>query len=266
MNSRNIFPAALLLTGLLPALKATAAGAQGQKTFEAEVAPPSPIPNNDETEVLAHGFMARNGMIRENEEKDRPRYKISSKWKLTDRVRDQGHELLIMQIVDRVEEKEQRRFEFEVLVLIDNQGQKTIARFEDVYVLPQSVIVKIGHAEPTSGDTSFYYVELAGPSLIAALKSAHSGYRYHGFMGTIIPGGKADFDPTPGRTWRVVDATFDLRRGSTGETLDIQAYQFDADFEGYFSGAIPKRASSGVAGVSVGPWGQSAVLEIITSR
>ena len=58
------------------------------------------------------------------------------------------------------------------------------------------------------------------------------------------PDGKASFDPTPGRTWKVKNATFSLRRGLTHETDDVYADQLDDDFSGYFSGSVGH----------VGPW------------
>ncbi|MCC6277936.1 MAG: hypothetical protein IT289_08490 [Oligoflexia bacterium] len=206
--------------------------------------------------------MKSQGLIKESEEVDLPELGISTKWSATALVHKGKIDLLVMKLVTTLKDgKTEESSEFEVLAVTKENRKHKIKSFESVIQIPQKIIAKVGGLPDGPGNVSYYYVELSGESVIAALKSVMTGTPYAGFLGIVVPGPKAKYDPTPNRTWRIVDATFDLRRGSTGEGLDIQAYQLDEDFHGYFSGAVPTKSSTGLDGVQVGPWFQAFVIE-----
>ena len=124
--------------------------------------------------------------------------------------------------------------------------------------------VKQTHLNPI-----LYYVELTDQaSIIAAMKAVLMGETYGGFSGEAIPGAKATFDPTPGREWKIVRPRFSISRGNSGETLDIQAAQLDADFSGYFKGALKgkiKVKGEVVPTLLVTPWGDSTIRRYLSA-
>jgi hypothetical protein len=125
---------------------------------------------------------------------------------------------------------------------------KSFKRFEEAVAVPPALQVAFGQQDAREAP-SFYYVELAAAG--DAWKSILAGVVYEGFSASISaknvvsspsgltgePDGKATFDPTPNRTWKLRDATYSLRRGLTNETDDVYADQLDADFAAYFSGS-----------------------------
>lgn len=139
--------------------------------------------------------------------------------------------------------------------------------FEDAIALPSSLRVGIGNVFPDYDEQGaqipgltpdLYYAELAGDSVSAAMKSVVATAHYCGFGGLVIPGGKATFDPTPDRTWRVVDGFFSLRRGNSHEVGDIRPAHWDGEFDAYFSGAVPMQTTvdgKQVTGAQILPWG-----------
>lgn len=195
------------------------------------------------------------------DEYDFPDIGISSRWDAVGARSYEGTKLVIfrqLEIANGVVSKHSD--EFDVLALVDGK----LLKFERAFQIPRSVVARISHAKESEIDSSSYVVELADvPSVSDALKSMCAGIKYYGFSGVVVAGGKASYDPTPGRTWRVLDPRFNLRRGSSHETGDIQAYHWDEHFEAYFNGAVHMAASTGEVGAQVLPWGQSAVVELL---
>lgn len=217
-------------------------------------------------EVEALKFLDQLGL--KNGEGEIPSVNGAYRWKLEKELQiADGKTLLLMKLAQFQNGSEIGLApEFDVIV---KDGQQLRA-FEDVYEIPSSMVVKISakdfETRPESIRNIFYYVELNDrSSIIAAMKSLATSQRYHGFSGVVIDGGKAHFDPTPGRTWRVLGGTFDLRRGVTAEVGDIQSYQLDGDFNAYFDGALKAKAPNGVEGAWVAPWGQSAVVSLVST-
>ncbi len=125
----------------------------------------------------------------------------------------------------------------EVLAM-DSSGK--IGRFESVVHVPAKIRVGIAQQLGKS-----FYAELDGASAIDAWKAILSQTPYWGINGYPANNGKLSFDPTPGRTWKLEKVTYSLRRGLTGEALDVYAHEFDDDFEGTNRGCGGQVASWG---------------------
>ncbi len=223
------------------------------------------------SEISVRKFLEKNELIPAGSEFSYPEIGISTKFEI-DEVREfEGKRLIIVKSFNRIKtpgetDQIQKSQEFEVIV---QKPDCNLSKFEDVFRIPRVLDVKIGHTNyeeivRTFPMYSFYYATLTErSSIIDAMKSVFSGIRYFGFSGYVVKSQPLSFDKTPNRSWSVVDAKFSLRRGMSGEAGDIQAYQLDGDFEGYFAGAIIKRTSIGADGAWIAPWGQAAVLEVI---
>lgn len=182
------------------------------------------------------------------------------KWRATETVFYDQKTLIIFRLVDVIKNVVRDSREFEVIAL---KKDGTFGKFEDVFDLPESAVFKIGKLENCKDPgLTYYYVELKGDSLVAAYKSLFTGNIYHGFTGYITANQKQEFDPTPNRSWRVIDGTYSLKRGMTPEVLDIQSYQLDADFKAYTASTMTT-SPSGIIAAKVSPWGQSAVLNVV---
>lgn len=194
---------------------------------------------------------------------NKPEFGIETKWELRQIQHDStGDSFLIMRLVQYIDGAEVA-FSREFDVLAMSQGQ--LRAFEEIVPIPDQLPVRIGSEDtpvPSPPDNSnYYYATLKDRnSVIAALKSLKTGIRYHGFSGIVISGA-SNIDPTPGRTWRVVDAEFSLRRGSTAEALDIIPGHFDDNFQAAWNGGVRTMSSLGIEGVSVAPYGFSSVLD-----
>jgi hypothetical protein len=134
---------------------------------------------------------------------------------------------------------------------------RAMKRFEDVVEIPARLQLGIGegYTYGPGGEkeiaTNFYYVELTGEDATSALKSIYGQIQYSGLSAAISaknidhsgpslrgePDGAVSFDPTPARTWKLADAHYSLRRGSTAEILDVYSGQIDGDFAAYYSGS-----------------------------
>lgn len=203
-------------------------------------------------------------------ETDMPSIGLVRRWHLSTITKaPNGVQLLVMRIgsyFDGEKVPSEISREFDVVGLKDGH----VVRFEDAVDIPDRVVATVAHQNyeifavqnPVLKD-KVYYVEFTDrSSVVAALKSVYTGSRYWGFSGLVVKG-KAAFDPTPERIWKIVDANFDLRRGQTAEVGDIQSYHLDSDFEGYTIEAVKQVTSTGDIGVWVAPWGQSSVIEIV---
>jgi hypothetical protein len=213
---------------------------------------------SEAVKVQALEFAFANNVISKDDEMESTTFKIFRKWEVTETKTYKGKTLVIFRIVSRKGGKVSGNSkEFDMVVL----SGKSFVLFEKAFSIPLKAVFKIGHPKgQNEQDTSFYYAEFKGESVTEALKSIYADIPYYGFFGYVLEGPKHSFDPTPGRQWRVEDAEFNLMRGMTQETFDIQAYQLDEDFKGYAGSTITK-TPSGKTGSYVAPWGQSFVIE-----
>lgn len=222
---------------------------------------------------LAYDYLRKNDPQLMESEYDLPNLGVSQKWRLEE-VKTSGKDiLLVMRLVSSENDEtgkvlhEPLAPEFQVFAAkkLDSKTYE-IVRFEEVVFIPKSMVIRVASSDYETNEVkrglSSYVVEVTGKGVIAALKSLRTGIRYFGFSGVVVPGGKASFDPTFRRSWRVLEANFDLMRGLSHEVGDIQAYQLDGDFEGYFKGGVPKKSSDGTQGIEVIPWAQSACIEV----
>jgi hypothetical protein len=148
---------------------------------------------------------------------------------------------------------------YEVVAFKDGQFR----RFEEAFQPPAELLVGIGRQSPSPGKTDLtdplWYAKLTGQSVLDANKSLAAQINMCGLLGkvdakniTVVgssvvgePTGAADFDPTPGRQWKLAEAEFVLNRGSTAEVMDINSGSFDVAFgESY----------TATGGGGIGPW------------
>lgn len=215
------------------------------------------------TEDLAKSYMKQHGLILEGDELNFPDMGIKTQWKLV-KIEPIKNGCLVVMAVCGLTEKAGASCEgldpIEVLGVRLEKSSPVFVKFEDLYEVSEKVIAKIGH--PDVDDPSYYYAELTGKSAVNATKSMIAKIPYYGFSGIAVLGNKASFDPTLNRNWKIVNASFDLRRGLTAEVLDVQAYQFDGDdAEVYWRGCL-KSEENQHGTCLVAPWGQAFVREI----
>lgn len=155
------------------------------------------------------------------------------------------------------------------LIIADlNDSMINFQNLSEVFSWPKDMIMGIGSltlGENSSGETptslrsDLYYVSMTGDSLEQAIKSVIAKYPACGFSAKIdassdkLPTGKYDFDPTSHRTWKVIQAEFDLRRGHTAEIHDVNAAHLDQDFLGYLQGSAGH----------VAPWGDCFIRTML---
>ncbi|RYZ67129.1 MAG: hypothetical protein EOP09_11565 [Proteobacteria bacterium] len=225
---------------------------------------------NTSTETRAREFMEKNSLIMDGEELNFPDIGVSISWKLSKVVTDQNACLVVMALcgADSGGASCTEPTSIEVLALLPgaNSAQDKIASFTTLHPAPARIVAAIGEQGAVRG-YSPYFVELKGASVVAALKSAYARAPYAGFSGTLVRGSKASFDPTPGRDWKVIQGQYDLRRGTTAEVLDMEAFQFDGldpggSAEGYWTGCQkPERAQG--AECLVAPWNAAFIDHIL---
>lgn len=222
-----------------------------------------------EVSKTAHAFMKKSGVIQPGEEA-----KVSfarSFWAAEKVVRLGTQDFVVMNLKTQSKDGDtwlepEAGNAFEVIALTTSKsGKHSYRRFEESVAVPASLKVAIGATTPDFIDgpggttipsktlpTDLYYAQLRGPSALAALKSALTHTPVAGFSADLEGKGKTPFDPTVGRSWRVKNAGFDLRRGSTVEIYDVRPNQLDGDFAAYFEGSAGH----------VAPWTASRVRQI----
>ncbi|KAL7751588.1 hypothetical protein RI367_003052 [Sorochytrium milnesiophthora] len=126
--------------------------------------------------------------------------------------------------------------EFDVAGFDTASGQ--FQPFESVISVPDQLQIAAGFAK-AQPDEHFFYASLEGQQAVNAAKSVLTGIRVCGFKAHLpeVPTGKADFDPTPGRTWAVIKPEFAIVRSMGVEISDVTAEQLDSDYQGYASNA-----------------------------
>jgi hypothetical protein len=213
------------------------------------------------TEAKVRKYMVAHGMIRPDDESDLPEIGVQVRWSL-DRLSpapgNACHAILFLCTFTHGERTCQQEFDAVGLRLGATPAEDLVVPFESLHKLPKTCVAKIGFLKELDVEKNYYYVKLQGESVVAAAKSWILKVPYGGFSGVAVQGGKAKFDPTPGRTWRVVQATFDLRRGNTAETLSINSGHFDsADAALYWKGCI--QGPSGFGSCQIAPWEESFI-------
>jgi hypothetical protein len=196
----------------------------------------------------AHHFMAANAMIRDGEELAGANEPVV--WRLVEARDDAGVCHLTMRLCSGDDGASCKLLE--VLGLVDGE----VVTFETLHqgeVMNANIRVRLRSTQV--GLDRGYYVELEGDSALAARKAlAVKRLQMDAFTGLVVPGSKLAFDPSRNRTWKVVDARYDLRRGASAKTLDVYAYEFDLNFAGTFERCMKQETSTGVLGALVAPW------------
>jgi hypothetical protein len=251
--------ASLLAVSILTAC--SAADSETEKSSSNDVIasadPCEGLTTSDVSEPV-RSFMAEHEMIGGSDEQDLPDLGISMRWEAVSLVPAANHCLVVMNVVTRLSYEGEPSTSAEsvandVLVIGKDGPDLKVSKFEDAIQVPEKVRAIVGTFASGRDGASRYFAELTGPSAVDALKSVMAKRPYSGFSGVAVKGTKAAFDSTPGRNWQIVEAEFSLRRGHTGEALDIYAYQLDAAFEDYFDHGVQRETALG-SGVQVSPW------------
>ncbi len=221
------------------------------------------------TAKAVRAYMLKNGLIRPDEEQKFPDLGIDVRWELTKVVSVGAKCFAVEAICSTTAGKKECGQAYEVMALVKSPRTKKyeVMAFEKVQVIPSSAVAKIG-LEPGNShqhEKNYYYALLSGADVLAATKSIVAKAPYFGFSGVVSRDGRASFDPSPNRDWKVSKANFDLRRGLTAEVLDISSYQLDGldeeGADGYFSGCNQSDGKPGTC--EVAPWAQAFVLELL---
>lgn len=215
---------------------------------------------NIRTEKLVRAYMVKNSLIKPEEEQHLPELGISTRWALHKTVKTPFGCFAVTRILSQIGNQREWLPESNAFgIVFGNAGQPDrIVSFQTLRPVARSVIAKIGlkgnAIHPRYGRVTNFYVKLDGQSAIEATKSLDLNLPYAGFNGIAVRGSKAPYDPTPNRNWHIQKGTYSLRRGDSGEEMDIQAFQLDGMDE---SGA--EAYWGGRKALQVAPWGQSFV-------
>ncbi len=225
------------------------------------------LKKSPQLESLARDFMKKNKLILAEDEQSFPELGVQVKWELIRlETASLGNCLAVMSLCTKVNGARECTTAHDVLGLVPTPSPK-IVPFANVVSLPKSAIARIGLEgglrHPDLGKVTDFYALLKGASMVDAYKSLVAKVPYFGFSGVAVLGKKASFDPTPKRNWQLEKADYSLRRGTTAEVLDIQAFQFDGmngDANAYWTGCNQPNNKFGKCDVA--PWGQSFILEL----
>ncbi|KAL7754070.1 hypothetical protein RI367_000049 [Sorochytrium milnesiophthora] len=127
-------------------------------------------------------------------------------------------------------------------------GDKHFKFFEDVVSTADSLTAGFGAntADVATQADQLFYAQLTGTAAKNAYKAMIAGVDVCGFSAALpqTPSGKASFDPTPNRSWAIVDgsASFDLTPKSSVGTSDISPVQLDQDYDTWAANAQYKVA------------------------
>ncbi|MGZ3695718.1 MAG: hypothetical protein ACXWQO_16585 [Bdellovibrionota bacterium] len=182
---------------------------------------------NEDTNQLARAYMKENKLIRKGDERLIAEASVKTRWELMKVVPAENGCLAAMAVckVDVNEGKSCYGTSYEVLGITPDDK---IVPFEQLVNVPRKIIAKIGsNTGGLSEEPGYYYVALRGKDAIDAVKSLAADFPYPGFSGIALRGKKASFDPTHDRKWQITEARYRLRRGDSGDALDIQSFQLD---------------------------------------
>lgn len=220
-------------------------------------------PNCEVNETLntqARKFMTANQMFRPGEEIEQEG--VTTRWTLTRTAEVDGKCLLVMDMCTIL--RSDVFCEGQALEVLGFDGNR-VRFFEDLISVPERVWVGIGvgvsmdESRTVKDFDDNFFVEFKGDMAVEAWKTIQLKLTYPGFRAEISaknikyvdsalygePDGKLQLDPTVGRSWKLKNPSWNLRRGATIEIQDVYAGQLDSDFLSYYSG------SHGV----VAPWG-----------
>ncbi len=198
--------------------------------------------------------MESSGLILPGEESDANG--VVTRWEISRAVKHDGTCFLVMDVcIEAYGARECGEVNTVEILVLSANGQPQL--FEKAFPgSTKPIRVAIGgiskgtHDDGTPADmgSDFYYMELKGDSALAARKSILSHTNFCGFSADLPAPDKASklsFDPTPGRTWKVLRPEYSLRRGMTPEIHDVRAGHLDDDYKAYYEGSNGK----------VAPWG-----------
>lgn len=221
-----------------------------------------------ELEEPARAHLQKERLIRPGDEFELAELQIRSRWSFLKTVFSEKHCFVVMALCTTTKQvTECGDAPFEVFGIVrprgDSERTQVFVPFTELRPVPKTVVAKIGSKD--GPDLSYYYVPLQGDSAVSAVKSWFAKVPNPGFSGTAVRGTKGVFDPTPGRNWNVINASFDLRRGMTAEVLDVQAFQLDGldegGAEGYWQGCQEPPGDTGQRCL-VAPWAQAYIRGI----
>lgn len=224
--------------------------------------------SSDQLSTLGRLFMQKNGLIHPGEELNGENDGPQVQWRALATKLVKGKCLLVMNLSPFVIVDGTPSWDFgqayEVLGLTkDSHNAWVGAKFEDLFPPPKKMRIAAGPTEMVD----YYYGEVSGASAVHAYKALLAGVPACGLDATMSakgyapgkalpkkpqPDGKASFDPTPGRNWKLARMDFSLRRGSTPEICDIRPIHFTNDFANYFTGG----------GGCVQPWGACFLRQV----
>ena len=180
-------------------------------------------------------------MIRSGEESSIPDLGIDIKWSCRKVVRMNATSDYVVMGLAAAQEGPERDSSYEVLVA---NAAGVLQKFESVVRIPAKARFAVGscavdstisiarNCAPALAPNSplNYYVELEGESVADAMKALAADLPYGGFSATAVLGGKAPYDTSTDfrpRDWKVTNAKYSLRRGTTAEVFDIQPQDLD---------------------------------------
>lgn len=205
----------------------------------------------------AHAFLEKNGMIKEGEE--HKGLLLSQKWTVVRIVEHAEASVVLMNLQNSIKgefvENDASGWQM-IAMTLDSQGEPTFAKFEDAFKVPSSLKLAIENQPPRSDRlNSYYYMEATGSSALNAMKSIYAGQPILGFAADLPKKAapKLEFDPTPGRTWSVANATYDLRRGLSVEIQDVFPELIDKDYAAAAQGS----------GFRVAPWAAASIRQVL---
>lgn len=146
----------------------------------------------------------------------------------------------------------------ENIQLTGENGYKTPRFLNFSKAFPSPKVLRAGFEnQPAADRPGMFYAEMTdAQSIVDVLKSVYTGSPFSRLAIDLAktPNGKLSWDPTPGRTWSVVNPTYDLSRGAISiEIGDGFADLLDHDYEGAAKGANYK----------LFPWSAGSVRQIL---
>ena len=224
----------------------------------------------DAASTLGRNFMKSAGMIQPGEE-GTPSPGIKSRWRALKLRKYEDGCLIVMNAVLGATVNGSKIWEpstsYDAIGLKKSNGVWKAVPFESMVIPVSHIIAAIGHAD---ANPILYYGDFSGPSAIAIQKAWKGLIPVCGFSsgisaklttvnGQVVPkpDGAASFDPTIGRTWKLANPLFDLRRGLTPEIDDTPAGNIDEGFLIAFPGGTPPG--------HVAPWQDCFIRRVKTS-
>lgn len=215
---------------------------------------------DERMEKRARGFALNRGLIDKNDEIATDWYAL--RWSAHHVRFVEKHNVCLVVLNQTIETKDENNEwvtskgdQWRVFAM--NPRTQRFRLFAQALRVPQVLYAGIGKRE--AQPAPLYYTELRGKSAHDAYAVALAGVPADGLLAELSaknlrfdennkaygePDGKEPFDPTPNRTWKIKNATFDMNRGVTTEVLDVPAKFVDDDFVD----------AIGLCSGPIGPW------------